>query len=460
MPSVLALFLCTAFVFFLLRIDHKQSSGLSLALWVPTVWMLIIASKPLGVWFPFTTRVEDVTSSPLDQIFLILLLACGLFLLIRRKLNWSKFFRENSWLIVLLCYMFLSTLWSDMPFVSLKRWIRELIAVVMALLVLSEQNSRRAMQTILRRTTYILIPFSLLLIKYYPVYGVQYGRWSGEIMWIGVTMQKNGLGRLCIISAFFLMWSLWRRMQGRDRPVVKYQTYAELVVLLLTIRLLIGPTLQAYSATSVLAFIVGLMTFGALLWLNKNRISIRSLPVESALLLFIVLGTASVFIGSLSTSHITGALGRDATLTGRTDVWANLLPEAMQRIVLGHGFGGFWTNKTRLNYEISEAHSGYLDVLLDIGFFGLILLAIFLMFSCQKAKKGLYYDFNWSTLWICYLLMAAVHNITETSLNSLSSHLTAVLVFMAVTSSATPALPYEICQKYCDLLQQKIESEA
>ena len=125
----------------------------------------------------------------------------------------------NRWLVLLISYMLVSILWSDIPFVAFKRWVREFTAVIMALLVLSEPAPRQALESVLRRTVYVLIPFSVLLIKYFPDLGVIYSRWTGEIQWIGVTLQKNGLGRLCLISAFFLVWTLTRRWQGGTLPL-------------------------------------------------------------------------------------------------------------------------------------------------------------------------------------------------------------------------------------------------
>ncbi|MBN2008200.1 O-antigen ligase family protein [candidate division KSB1 bacterium] len=436
MPPIVALVMCLGFVIFLLRIDYKQVPKMSLALWLPTIWILIAASKPLGVWFPFTSRVEDVTSSPLDQATLLILFSLGLLVIVRRKLKWLNIVRKNVWLIVFVYFLFLSIFWSDIPFISFKRWIREVIAVLMALVMLSEQNPQRAMQAILRRTAFILIPFSLLLIKYFPTRGVEYGRWSGDIMWIGVTMQKNGLGRLCMISAFFLIWTFIKRWQGLDRAVVKYQTYAELLVFALTLRLLVGPTLQAYSASAVMAFLAGLMAFFVLFWMKKSKVDMRAIPFELVIVIVIFFGVVSVFEGGLATSDITGALGRDGTLTGRTEVWANLLPVATQRIILGHGFGAFWTNTSRMNFEISDAHSGYLDVMLETGIMGLFLISVFIISSCRKAQSLLYTDFYWASLWIVFLLMLVVHNVAETSLNTLTSHMTASVMFMAVISSS------------------------
>ena len=101
----------------------------------------------------------------------------------------------------------------------------------MALLVLSEQEPWQAMQSLLRRTAYVLIPFSVLLIKYFPDLGVVYSRWTGEILWIGVTLQKNGLGRLCVISIFFLIWTFTRRWHKKEVAVGKYQPHAEALLL-------------------------------------------------------------------------------------------------------------------------------------------------------------------------------------------------------------------------------------
>jgi exopolysaccharide production protein ExoQ len=226
MPPIFALLLCTAFVFYLLRLEARQSRDVSRALWIPTLWMLYISSKPLAVWLAPAALyggVEVSDGSPTDRIFLMALLGASLLVLISRKFDLAGSLREHRWLTLLLGFMLVSTIWSDDPSVSFKRWIRQLQAVIMGLMVLSEGSPPEAMKSIFRRTTYIMIPFSLLLIKYYPLYGVQYDRWTGYLMWTGVTTQKNGLGRLCLVSGFFLIWALVTRWRRRERGVSKVQ---------------------------------------------------------------------------------------------------------------------------------------------------------------------------------------------------------------------------------------------
>ena len=323
-----------------------------------------------------------------------------------------------------------------MIFTSFTRWVREMPALIMAFLLLTEKNPRDAMLSVLRRSTYILIPFSVLLIKYYPYYGVAYGRWSGELMWIGVTMQKNGIGRLCLVAIFFLIWSIIRRRRERNITNVKYQTIAEIFLVVLSCYILRGPSIGAMSATGVMSLTIGLTAFFGLLWMHKIKLYPRANTLAAIMAAIIIFGILTVFKSGSTIGSFTSTVGRDTTLTGRTEVWQSLLPAAMDRPIGGHGFGGFWTHETRAHYEISDAHSGYLDTLLDIGFAGLIFVALFLLSSCRRAQRMMKDDFYWASLWIGFLIMAVVHNISESSISDLASHMTAILVFLSVSSSS------------------------
>ncbi len=337
-------------------------------------------------------------------------------------------------------YMLVSIIWSDIPYTSFKRWIRELIAVVMAFVVLSERDPRKAVESVIRRTVYILIPFSILLIQYFPEYGRQYHRWSGELMWIGVTLQKNSLGRLCIISVIFLVWTLVRRWDRLDTPGGKVQRYVEIFLLITTLWLLKGPE-GVYPATGVVALAAGLGMFLSLRWMKKAQIVLGENILTVVMVFVLCFGIFTVMVGGSSVAGITSVLGRDETLTGRTLVWTQLLPIVEGRPIVGSGFGSFWTLENRSIYDINDAHNGYLDVLLEIGSIGMVLLVIFLLSFCRKAQWKMADDFDWASLCICYLLMALIHNITETSINSFTQHLTAGLLFLSVSVAKRTSSP-------------------
>jgi O-antigen ligase len=253
-------------------------------------------------------------------------------------------------------------------------------------------------------------------------------------MWVGVSLQKNGLGRLCLIAAFFLIWTLVRRWQGHNTPVWKYQTHAEVFVLAMTIWLMRGPGGVAYSATAISALAAGLIGYFAILFLKKSGIILGAGTLITIVSIIIIFAIVAVFFGGSSVGSFASTVGRDATLTGRTDIWAALLQVVRQRPLFGSGYGGFWTSKTLEIFKVGEAHSGYLDVLLGLGFSGILLFSAFLYSSCRKAQKALSLDFDWGTLWICFLIMTVVHNVTESSIYIFASQLTAIILFFSVSS--------------------------
>ena len=244
----------------MLRIEAKQSPDVSKALWLPTIWMLSAACKPLAAWFRVSSEDPEAGSS-LDRTFLIALIILALWVLTKRRFDWSSAITENAWLVVVIVYMLVSILWSDIPGISFKRWTREFAAVLMAFIIVTEPSPRQAMESLLRRTAYILIPFCPVLIKYFPQYGVQFGRWSGARMWVGVATQKNGLGRLCMIVAFFLIWSLIQEMAGEESPPSgSTKPIWKSAILAITLWLITGG--QKTSATSLIALFMGLMFYG------------------------------------------------------------------------------------------------------------------------------------------------------------------------------------------------------
>ena len=379
------------------------------------------------------------SGSPMDRAFLIALLCLALIILVKRKFRWSIAIKENIWMVLLIGYMLSSIFWSDMPFISLKRWVKELVAVVMAFFVLSEPDPRQALRSIFRKTIYILIPFSYILIHYFPIYGREYARWSGGQMWIGVAMQKNGLARLCVFSTFFIVWEVFRRWQGHESPVTRYQTYLAVGLLFLTLWLLGGPNhTVTYSATSTVALTVGLTSFMWLYWMKKNSILwTKALNVITAFI--IVYGTLTPFIGGLSIIDVSSTLGREESLTGRRSIWEVLVPLAMEQPLFGHGIGGFWTSTVR-DLTSSHAHNAYLEIILNFGFFGLLLFAIFLISIGRKAQKAMTMDFSLGAFSVCWLLLSVVYSITEASIDSFASHLTACLIFLSVVISGSESL--------------------
>jgi O-antigen ligase len=433
MAPQIALIICIGFVLFLLKIERKQSQEVSIAVWIPTLWMMLVSSKPLGVWFQLAGSTME-EGSPLDRVFLIAILCVGLMILIKRKFAWSGAIKENPWLVLLIGYILMSVLWSDMAYTSFKRTTRQLVAVIIPFLIATETAPRQAVQSVIRKTIYVFIPFSIILINFFGELGREYHKTTGELMWTGVASQKNGLGALCLIAAFFLIWSLITRRRRRDIFANRYQTHIDTAILFLTFYLMGGPKHSfTYSATSNATLILVLSVFFGISLMKKRGFVIGPAAFFVLVALLIAYGTATPFIGKLSLVDISSALGRNETLTGRSEIWEKLIPFAIERPILGHGFGGFWSTEMREFAFVGEAHNGYLDLVLNIGFLGLFLFAMFLLSCCRRAQREMIDNFDWGVFFICYILMTVVHNIAESTSVGFASEFSAVVLTLAVS---------------------------
>jgi O-antigen ligase len=407
--------------------------------------MLIAASRPLATWFVGPDRLmgNNESGSTLDRWVLIALMISAILVLVRRRFDWKSTLRRHKWLVAVLAYMLLSTLWSEITLIALRRWIRELIVLLMALVIVSEVNPRESLASLLRRCAYVLIPFSVLLIKYYPELGRQYGRYSGIQMWTGVTDQKNELGRLCMVSIFFLLWTFYKRRRERVAPSASYYKWSDLFVIAIAVYLIKG----ADSATSIATLAVGIAIFFGLQLIRKLRLKVPQAGLLAVVILLAAYGVSVPFLGGTNVTGFTSMLGRDSTLTGRTEVWAAVLPAMKRQPMFGYGFGSFWTDARRELYDIPTAHNGYLDILLELGAVGLALFIAWLLSCTRQLHRALVLDYEWASFGICLLVMGLIYNATESALNSFAEYITAVVVLASMVvpakfgSRSVPRIP-------------------
>ena len=70
--------------------------------------------------------------------------------------------------------------WSEEPFVASKRWLKDFGNVVMVLVLLTEKNPLDAVRAVFVRCAYLLVPLSVLFVKYYVWLGKVYSSATGE----------------------------------------------------------------------------------------------------------------------------------------------------------------------------------------------------------------------------------------------------------------------------------------
>jgi exopolysaccharide production protein ExoQ len=180
---------------------------MSKALWIPAVWLFLISSRPPSMWFGVTSpepKGVDATAayaegSPFDRNVFFFLLLADLAVLVSRSGRVGPLLQKNIPVLLYFSFCAVSIVWSDFPFVALKRWIKALGDVgMMVLIMLTEPAPLTSLKRLLTGLGFLLFPLSILFIKYYPDIGRRLTMsWTEEPT--GVATQKNELGLDCMM---------------------------------------------------------------------------------------------------------------------------------------------------------------------------------------------------------------------------------------------------------------------
>ena len=395
MPPPLALLLWSIFLVWLLRFDLKLSRSdsaragkTSLILWVPVIWISIVGSRLPSQWLGMATGQAAQTleeGNPLDSVIYSVLILLGVGILISRRFKWGDVANRNLALTVYLFFALTSVLWSDYSFIAAKRWVRDLGSYLMIFIVLSDPTPLEAVRTLLRRLCFLLIPLSIMLLKYYPGISIGYDRWTGLPEHMGVTTSKNMLGVLCLVSGIFLFWDTVMRWSKRKERWTKKVILVNVAFIAMTLWLLD----MSNSATSRLCLVLGCLVIAVA---HSKTIKRRPVFLEVAIPVVVCLYLVLAFgFGVDINAELAMAVGRDPSLTGRTNIWSAVLSTHTNPLI-GTGYESFWLGPRlrqvwALAGAVNEAHNGYLEVYLNLGLIGLFLLAVFLISSYRTVCK-------------------------------------------------------------------------
>lgn len=412
MPPSIALLVWLTCLILLWRFDPAKISGTSWALWVPLIWMFIVATRLPSQWLGGQSgqSAEDLQEgNPIDRTILFVFILLAILILNSRAINWSSLFRLNVPLALFLIFALLSFLWSDYPFVTIKRWIRDLGNYLVILVVLTDPRPQDALRTVLRRLGYVLVPLSILLIKYFPEMSKSYDVWSGKAFYVGATTSKNMLGLVCLVTGLFFFWdivALWgnRKIRGVKRVIAVDLVFSAMTLWLMQL---------AGSATSNVCFVVGcgVVIASHLKFFRRNPKFLRA-TIPTVFCTYAILA-----LGFNINAQLASAVGRDPTLTDRTKIWQVLL-SANTNPIIGTGYQSFWLGERldlvwRAFPGVNEAHNGYLDVYLNLGLVGVALLITFLLTTYAAIFRRLKYRSDFASFTLAVWSMLILYNLTE-----------------------------------------------
>jgi exopolysaccharide production protein ExoQ len=322
------------------------------------------------------------------------------------SLRMSRLFSQcwkNKYIFAVPALALLSASWSQDPSRTMLKATCLLLLTVFAVSFVNRYGHEETMR-IFYAVGVIVVAASLLLSVFAPGIGTQNGSYNGP--WNGIFVTKNDAARGVL---FLLPAALCYKPQSQLAVIARYcHISASLLFILLT-----------RSVTGIAATFALLALFFASVILRRTAKVEKLLLVGGVLIAFAVI---ALFV-YLNAAQILPLFGRDTSLTGRTKIWASVVLSIAKRPLLGYGHGAFWIGRgesmntdVAANWDVSYAHDGYLDVLLQLGYAGLALVIYLLVKASFNLYRYLQKEISPYSIWcLATLLLTIFFNFDETT---------------------------------------------
>lgn len=270
------------------------------------------------------------------------------------------------------------------------------------------------------------VPFAVLLLpmlfasviaaKFFPDFGL--GIWK---RWQGITSNPNHLGMIAVLAIWSVM--MWRLAQ---------RGFFTAVLLLGTLALA-GLNLKgADSQTSILmaggtiGLTIALTLLGRLSSMARVMGMSALLIGASAVLIVIIAAVPDL----LTMPGMLAAMGRDDTLTGRTELWDLAFGLIQQKPLAGWGFDSLASALSTVQMAQGQFHNGYFDVMVRGGAIGLVLTVLLLLQAVWTGLRVYKRDWRLGTGSLVFLAALILWNMTEATLVREANELWTVFVIM------------------------------
>lgn len=331
-----------------------------------------------GAWTPFQ---EEIMKAPRleHRIFWPAMALISVFWAIR-YCNRLYFSPHIIWLYLYLAFAGLSIIWSIKPDVSTIRFTQQ--AMIITSIVIPTLLANRHADLI--RGLFIVFAITLFIALLYVLNQEPLILEGNRICYYGQFTFKGELGETAafafVLSAYEILHKGWRRIFG-------------IAVAALAIYLLILSDSKGSLGAALIALVLAAATIYLAKKLNLSVLTVL-LPIPIA---YIIL---SYGLGNLL-NRISWHVYGNYTLSGRQSIWDFANMEIAKSPIIGWGYQVFWLSGPDapsireapgwIKY-MPNAHNGYLDTQIDMGYIGLILLIIFLFTSLHAVGRVLNSD--------------------------------------------------------------------
>lgn len=250
--------------------------------------------------------------------------------------------------------------WSTLPRNSAVAGIVVVCLAITGIIVARELTFAVRVRTV-ALTLLVLLVLSLMVVFLDPSTGIDVD--TRAVAYRGIFTHKNTLGRMAAIEVV-LVGVMLMLPDVKRIPWVAALAVAGIVLF------------EARSQTGLVAAGIALATMLALRCFRRTP----NAHLASTVIIGLYLGVSGAM--KVLGPDVAALLSRDVTLTGRLHLWTVSDYYAEQRPLLGWGFGSVWAPdgavgqmiRSKLSFPATSAHNGMLDIRLQIGWIGFLLL--------------------------------------------------------------------------------------
>lgn len=378
-----------------------------------------------------------MSANPVSRIVKLVLLSLGVMVLVgRAQLSRQLLPQVNIFFRAFLVLVPLSVLWSISPGDTAARFMSILVvcAVSVAFCVSSWHSTR--FQSVVRPVVTLLLVGSVIFGLMAPDLAIDQGEGTLREAWHGLTGHKNFFGQLAAFGLIFWLHA------GLTRQVKFWQSLLGSVLSFGCV-LLSRSSTSLMSALSVTLFLVMLM---------RTPTSLRRyMPILIALFATAVLTYALAVLNlvpgtGILLEPIAAITGKDMTFSSRSEIWRIIKDHIQLSPVLGSGYGAYWigpvpsspsyTFLTQMWFYPTESHNGYLEIVNDLGYVGLICLLGFLIVYIRQSLQLMKVDRPQGVLLLALFFQQAITNLSESCWLSINASFVFPIMTLAVLSLA------------------------
>lgn len=340
----------------------------------------------------------------LVQLIFLLIYGVTFLLLVARWKKVIYVIGKDQFIWVLVGVAVLSVFWSDAPDLTKTRSIA-LVGTTLFGYYLASRYSMKQQLQLLAWAFGISIILSFMFAVGVPKLGIMGGLHAGK--WRGIYAHKNVLGKMMVMSA--LIFLLLAISAKRNRRILwgGFSLSAMLIVL-------------SASSTSLVNLIALIAAFFAL-----RALRLRYEQMIPALLAIAIVAGSLQLLYTANADALLGLFGKDATLSGRTDMWPYVLEKIWKRPWLGYGYSGFWRGLDgesayvwyAVRWTPPNAHNGLLDLWIDLGLLGVSIYLLGFLTSFIRAIIRVRLSRTTEEFWpLIYMLYMVLANLTESTM--------------------------------------------